>query len=80
MKFLVCRTSELDIEKSPCEEAMECSLICEVDNIMIKRWYIEINTLEELVDFCKKHRSLVIEPYTWNKSYMIIEIYDTFRE
>lgn len=43
---------------------------------------IEINTLEELLDFCKKcHEQIIItEANEWNDWTWNIEIYDDYRE
>ena len=41
---------------------------------------IEVNTLEELLEFREKYKRIVIEPYYDNHDYLLIEIYDTWRE
>lgn len=50
------------------------------DNGTIDVWSVEFNTLEELIEFCDKYGSVVIEDYMWNKAYREIEIYDDYRE
>lgn len=50
------------------------------DNGMIDVWSVEFNTIEELIEFCNKYGSVVIEDYMWNKAYKEIEIYDDYRE
>lgn len=50
------------------------------DNGMIDVWSVEINTLEELTEFCGKYGSIVIEDCMWNETYKEIEIYDDYRE
>ena len=50
------------------------------DNGMIDVWSVELNTLEEIIEFCDKYDSVVIEHCIWNKAYKQIEIYDDYRE
>ena len=50
------------------------------DNGMIDVWYVEFNTLEELIEFCNKYGNVVIEDYMWNEEYKEIEIYDDYRD
>ncbi len=45
-----------------------------------KYWYVQINTLEELIEFYKKHTDLIIQENWDNKEEMMIEIYDDYRE
>ena len=47
---------------------------------MIDVWSVEFNTLEEIIEFCDKYDSVVIEYCIWNKAYKQIEIYDDYRE
>ncbi len=64
MNFRIHRTSDsLYPEKPPCEESYK-------DN---EEYYIEISSLEDLIDFADKHGDLVISRGS-------IEIYDTYRE
>lgn len=69
MKFTVTRTSQWDNEK-PCERAK----FDEVDIWGDKRWYIEINTIEELMAF---KREVGVPIIIGSDS---IEIYDGYRE
>lgn len=50
------------------------------DNGMVDIWSIEINTLNELMEFCKKYGDVVIGNNMWNKSYKEILIYDDYIE
>lgn len=50
------------------------------DNGTIDVWSVEINNLDELMEFCNKHGDVVIQNYMWNKAYKEIEIYDDYRE
>ncbi|HGN5216759.1 TPA: hypothetical protein ACKTCD_001036 [Streptococcus pyogenes] len=43
-------------------------------------YMIEVNTLEELLEFREKYKRIVIKPYYDNHDYLLIEIYDTWRE
>ncbi len=43
-------------------------------------WSIEINSLEELVDFVNKYGEIVIGFDYNNKEYKYVEIYDDYRE
>ena len=70
MKFIVTRTSQWGDEK-PCENA---KLDDEVNVWGNKRWYIEINTLAELMAFKQEVGVPII---IGNNS---IEIYDDYRE
>lgn len=51
-------------------------------NLKSRGWFIELNTLEELIEFQKEYGSLIIEePYTPSlEGYLRIEIYDDYRE
>lgn len=50
------------------------------DNGMIDVWSVEINTLDELMEFCKKYGDVVIGNCMWNKAYKEILIYDDYIE
>lgn len=50
------------------------------DNGLIDVWSVEVNTLDELVEFYNKYGRLVIEDCMWNEAYKEIEIYDDYRE
>ena len=54
------------------------------DNGLVTVWTIEINSLEELLEFIDKYGDgfggVVISPYRSNPSYFEIEIYDNYRE
>lgn len=43
-------------------------------------WFIEINSLEELLEFQKKYGDLVLQHSMWNEEIPEIEIYDYYRE
>ena len=43
-------------------------------------WFIEINTIDELIEFCNKNGDVVIEDCAWNTSYKKILIYDDYIE
>lgn len=50
------------------------------DNGLIDVWSVEVNTLDELVEFYNKYGRLVIKDCMWNEAYKEIEIYDDYRE
>ena len=73
MKFIVSRTSIWSDEESPCKEAKKETF----DDNEID-WIIEINSLDELIQFSEKYGELII---TGNyKGLKEIEIYDDYRE
>ena len=43
-------------------------------------WFIDINTLEELINFKNKYGELVLQNSIYNEDIIVIEIYDTYRE
>lgn len=69
MKFIARRTSKGLGE--PCEEA-------EWDS-HLRDWVIEINSLEKLLEFQRKHGNLIIKE-SLKYSELTIEIYDSWRE
>lgn len=50
------------------------------DNGTIDVWSVEINNLDELMEFCNKYGDVIIQNCMWNKTYKEIEIYDSYRE
>lgn len=50
------------------------------DNGMMDVWVIEINTLDELIEFCDKYDDIIIDSYFRNKAYKRILIYDDYIE
>lgn len=44
------------------------------------KWFIELNSLEDLLEFKSQHGNLVIESSLYNYHYDNIEIYDGYRE
>lgn len=85
MKFIVSRTSAWSDEK-PCDEAMRDTAVTEykVGQEMVREmkdiWSIELNTLDELMEFFNKHGTIVITDWWDNQAYKEIEIYDDYRE
>lgn len=80
MKFIVHRTSEYrDIQ--PCvgaefEEYKVRSYLGE--ERIIKNFFVNINTLEELLNFMEKHGRIVLDKNFDGE--LSLEIYDTWRE
>lgn len=81
MKFAVRRTSDLLSEKPPCEEAV----LVERENDCF-RWIrsiyeVELNTLDELIEFTKKHEgAVVLITDDGDRDKYYLEIYDDYRE
>lgn len=77
MLFYVTRTSSHDDSK-PCSEAIAEE---KKESNYRQRWQIEINSLQELVDFIELHDfPVVIEINFWKDNRNTIEIYDDYRE
>ena len=82
MKFIIERTSIWNDDEPPCEEAVmvktEDQRLNRVGEYYI-HYEIEINTLEELFEFSKKHGKLVFVAEA-SEELPYIEIYDDYRE
>ena len=87
MRFVVERTSTYGITK-PCEEAREENVKSYLyDSYEFKnreeriesKWVIELKNLQEMLDFVKKYRQVIIEDDGWYEI-PVIEIYDSWRE
>ena len=50
------------------------------DNGMVEVWTVEINTLEDLMEFYDKYGSIIIDTYFWSDDTHMLEIYDDYRE
>lgn len=82
MKFVVSSTSG-GYRKQPCDEAIRGSIEREnkiYSDANADVWFVEINTLEELIKFYEENGDIIIKDCFWNKSYTEIEIYDDYRE
>lgn len=81
MKFVVSSTSG-GYREQPCEEAKRGSIEREnkIYSATADVWFVEINTLEELIKFYEENGDIIIKDCFWNKSYTEIEIYDDYRE
>ena len=84
MRYHILRTSSNNSwkdnvrNKRPCKEAYKAKYT--KDEKEVETWFVDIDTLEQLMTFHKKYGDLVIES-PWCKSYMpAIEIYDERRE
>jgi len=67
MKALISRTSDIDGKKKPCKQAFK-----EDDN-----WFVEVNTLEELLMLIKQVDSeIIIYDHSVNEPDYEIEIHD----
>ena len=80
MKFAVTRTTFSGYEKEPpCEEAQEFPLGApgDDDEFVEHMWWIEIDSLEELLAFCHKYGGAII---LHSHNSWVVEIYDGYRE
>jgi len=85
MEFRIGRTSH-NGNQAPCEEAYEREVV-EEDSIfgawrmstkqIVVRWFIDINTPEELVALEKKYGEIIISSCNAGPT---LEIYDDYRE
>lgn len=87
MRFVVERTSSYGLKK-PCKEAREekvksyffDSYECKNRKEKIEnKWVVDLNNLQEILDFVKKYQKVVIENDGWYEL-PVIEIYDSWRE
>lgn len=77
MKFVIYRTSEI---VPPCEEAKKETMKLLVDGDEEEIYTIEVNTLEELLNICKKYGDVIVNENYWDTKFPYIEIYDYYRE
>jgi hypothetical protein len=83
MKFVVTRTSDWNDNKVPCAKAKREIITNNKSGEDYRErnvWTIELNTLEELINFTNKYGRIVIEEYWLNDKFKEIEIYDGYRE
>lgn len=80
MRFRIIRASN-DIKK-PCKEAYKGTREIEFrGNVIIDDcWYIDINSLEELLKLIKKYGDLIIQKEDDNNKNFLIMIYDDYIE
>lgn len=71
MEFRITRTSSINDEEKPCEEAYKKKIGSK------EKWCIKINSLEELLEFSDKYDDIVLLNFGKIK---MIEIYDDYRE
>ena len=82
MKFKITRASSFNInEIQPCEEAHKekFSYIYDDKNICKDGWFIEIETLEDLLKLKEKYGDLIIQDY-YDGQILTIVIYDDYVE
>ena len=72
MEFRVSRTSSGSYYSDP-----KCDACKEVMRKKEKCYVVELNSLEDLQNFCAKYGKVIV---TWHKSTREIEIYDDWRE
>ena len=81
MKFLISKTSDENMEDM--EEAKQEEYIQEVikgEPEVVKGWFIEINTLQELLNLQTRFKHELIITTGFGTDMPEIEIYDTWRE
>ena len=77
MNFIIYRTSN-HVDK-PCEEAILKKHIPENQGDSSEGWTVEINSIEDLVDFTDKYGNIIKGRDSFHPV-SSIEIYDDFRE
>ena len=80
MKFLIERASEHYDEVAPCEEAVYEEFYAEIWNEIIKRWTIKFDSAEELIEFTKREKRVVIDWNIYSLGLPTIIIYDYYIE
>lgn len=92
MKFLVSRTSckpNFVEKEQPCENAVITEIVYNEPHFYFnkeagdttKYWEIEINTLEELIEFYKKcNNEIILTTNNIDQKSLELEIYDYYRE
>ena len=78
MKFFVRRASQWNYKIKPCEEAKQENVPYE--NGEEKVWMVEIDTIEELMNFQSKYGDIIIRDSTLYTEYHEILIYDDYIE
>ena len=78
MTFHIYRASYLPSDKKPCEEAEEI-LIGSKSGLAVRVYRLEINSLDELMDFINKYGDIVIYKGSSSESPKIV-IYDDYLE
>lgn len=84
MKYLIVRSSIENSwkdnvrRKRPCKEAYKATYT--KDNKEVEAWFVDIDTLEQLMAFHKKYGSIIIETPWYTENMPCIEIYDARRE
>lgn len=84
MKFKIIRTSSFgwwDEGDPKCKEAFQEEVIINEGTeyeITVINWFVNINTLQELIEFVDKYENKVV--ITTYEQIPIIEIYDDWRE
>ena len=80
MRFRIIRAS--NEAKKPCKEAYKGTReIYFKGNVIIDDcWYIDINSLEELLKLIKKYGDLIIQKEDDNNKKLLIMIYDDYIE
>lgn len=79
MTFIVDRVSSWGAGR-PCEESKQMTLFDGVNKKVKEFWTIEVNSLEELVDFKNKYGDIILQDSIRVKGWSEILIYDGYIE
>jgi hypothetical protein len=87
MKFILTRTSVYSIDTGPNQEKLTDEVVQiapefypNSDKLRYYRQYIEFNTLEDLMEFCRKCGDDLILSCNPDGTEPSVEIYDCYRE
>ena len=80
MKFIIERASEWRDDVAPCKEAVREEFYIDRWNQTIKRWTINFDSAEELVEFTKREEKVVIDWDVYSIGLPTIAIYDDYIE
>ena len=78
MDFIVIRTSSPH-NIQPCSEAVPIETKTPTTGRPMIVWKVQLNTLEDILNFSKKYGELIIDN-SYNEGNPSIEIYDDYRE
>lgn len=80
MKFLIERASERYDDVAPCEGAVREEFLVEIWHDIFRRWTIKFDSAEELIEFTKREKRVVIDWNVYSLGLPTIIIYDAYIE
>lgn len=87
MEFMISRASQWNDKKPLKDKRVYSKVIPKYKNVdgeyskeTKRAWFIEINTLEELIDLYKLEGDLIIQKNWLNNDYIYLTIYDDYIE